>query len=128
MYLCSVKIGVIIIVFVFLFRPVLPVLEYVLNYDYIRTVLCENKAKPKLSCNGKCHLMKQLAKASEQEDTSQKNNKSQVKAEWEFPFFQTNVDENSSPFCQMAYPNSIFSYSNLYQFSAVNSVFHPPAV
>ena len=72
--------------------------------------------------------MKQLAKASEQEDANQKNNKSQVKAEWEFPFLQTNVLENSTPFCQLAFPHSTFSYTNLYQFSAVNSVFHPPAV
>ncbi|WP_353086802.1 hypothetical protein [Flavobacterium sp.] len=122
------KIGVIVIVFVFLFRPVMPVVEYVLNYDYIRTVLCENKAKPKLSCNGKCHLMKQLAEASEQEDTNQKNNKSQVKAEWEFPFMQANVHESSATFVQWADQNSIFSYSNLYQFSSVIGVFHPPTV
>lgn len=122
------KIGVIFIVFVFLFRPVMPVVDYVLNYDYIRTVLCENKAKPKLSCNGKCHLMKQLAKASEQEDSNQKNNKSQVKVEWEFPFMQANVHENSTAFHSMARTISIFSYSNLYQFSAEIGVFHPPTV
>ncbi len=48
-----------------LVKPVLPVVEYMVNYDYISKVLCENKAKPKLKCNGKCHLMKELAKASE---------------------------------------------------------------
>ncbi|MEN9488966.1 MAG: hypothetical protein RL494_1231 [Bacteroidota bacterium] len=48
-------------------KPVLPVVEYVVNYEYISKVLCVNKDKPKLQCNGKCHLMKELAKASENE-------------------------------------------------------------
>lgn len=41
-------------------RPVLPIIEYYANYDYIATVLCENRDKPYLECNGKCYLEKQL--------------------------------------------------------------------
>lgn len=41
-------------------RPVLPVIEYYANYDYIATVLCENKDRPYLDCNGKCYLQKQI--------------------------------------------------------------------
>lgn len=52
-------------VFCLLAKPAFPVLEYVLQYDYISKVLCENKARPEMHCNGKCHLMKELAKASE---------------------------------------------------------------
>lgn len=48
-----------------LIKPILPVVDYIVNYDYIANQLCENKAKPELKCNGKCHLMKELAKASE---------------------------------------------------------------
>lgn len=43
-------------------RPVLPVIEYYANYDYIANVLCENRDKPYLECNGKCYLEKQIAK------------------------------------------------------------------
>lgn len=50
-----------------LVKPVFPVIDYVVNYDYIAKVLCENKAKPELKCNGKCQLMKELAKAAEEE-------------------------------------------------------------
>lgn len=53
------------------FKPVLPVLEYIVFYDYIKTELCENKDKVELQCNGKCHLAKELAKASD----TQKDNK-----------------------------------------------------
>ena len=41
-------------------RPVVPIIEYYANYDYIATVLCENRDKPYLECNGKCYLEKQL--------------------------------------------------------------------
>lgn len=37
-----------------------------INYDYIVNVLCENKDKPQMQCNGKCYLAKQLAKESKQ--------------------------------------------------------------
>ena len=50
-----------------LLKPILPVVEYVVNYEYISKVLCVNKDKPMLHCNGKCQLMKELAKASENE-------------------------------------------------------------
>ena len=45
-------------------RPVMPIIEYYANYDYIATVLCENRDKPALGCNGKCYLEKQLKKVN----------------------------------------------------------------
>ncbi|RPD98653.1 hypothetical protein EGM88_05535 [Aureibaculum marinum] len=45
-----------------LIRPIVPVIEYVVDYDYIATVLCINKEKPELQCNGQCHLSKKIAK------------------------------------------------------------------
>lgn len=44
--------------------------DYVLNYDYISKVLCINRDKPEMKCNGKCHLAKQVAK---QDETERKN-------------------------------------------------------
>ncbi|MGX1023131.1 hypothetical protein [Psychroflexus sp. MBR-150] len=46
--------------FVAMIRPAQPVLNYILNYDYIVNVLCINRDKPKLNCNGKCYLMKMI--------------------------------------------------------------------
>ena len=43
-------------------RPLVPIIEYHANYEYIATVLCENRDKPYLECNGKCYLEKQLKK------------------------------------------------------------------
>ena len=36
-----------------------------LNQTYIAEVLCINKDKPEMGCNGKCHLNKQLKKKAE---------------------------------------------------------------
>ena len=52
-------------------RPVMPVINYYINYDYIVAELCENKAKPVLKCNGKCHLTKELKKANNGVDQTQ---------------------------------------------------------
>lgn len=45
-----------------LVQPAIPILEYLINYDYIVSELCENRDKPILSCNGKCYLGDQLEK------------------------------------------------------------------
>lgn len=60
-----------------LLKPVFPVLEYAVNYNYIVTELCENKETPELECYGKCHLAEELAKASEN-DTTESNEKKVV--------------------------------------------------
>lgn len=52
------------------------VVSFKLNQEYIAKYLCENKAKPKLQCNGQCQLKKQLKKVEKEEErqlpTSQK--------------------------------------------------------
>ncbi len=45
-----------------LVQPALPVLEYLINYDYIVNELCENRDKPIMTCNGKCYLGGQVEK------------------------------------------------------------------
>jgi len=53
---------------IMLVRPLWPIAEYVMNYDYISNVLCENKDKPLLNCDGKCYLAEMLAKESQQNE------------------------------------------------------------
>ncbi|MUH36131.1 hypothetical protein D9O36_09780 [Zobellia amurskyensis] len=57
---------VLFVAFIMMVKPLWPVAEYIANYDYIKNVLCENKDKPMLNCDGKCYLAKQLAKESEE--------------------------------------------------------------
>lgn len=49
-------------------RPALPFIEYWVNYDYIVNELCENKDKPTMHCDGKCHLNKELSKSNNSSD------------------------------------------------------------
>ncbi|MCB0276693.1 MAG: hypothetical protein KDI06_17885 [Calditrichaeota bacterium] len=51
-------------------KPFFPLLDYYLNYDYIATVLCINRDKPALKCDGKCHLKKELLEANDPEPVS----------------------------------------------------------
>ncbi|WP_250253705.1 hypothetical protein [Chryseobacterium sp. Marseille-Q3244] len=46
------------------FRPLIPLVEYAVNYNYIVNTLCVNKSKPEVHCNGKCYLSKELAKTT----------------------------------------------------------------
>lgn len=108
-------------------KPVLPVLEYMLHYDYIVKELCENKAKPEMKCNGKCHLMKELAKASDNESPTSESKKTSHQ-EYEVLFLEefTTVVILNLNFSIQKETNS--NYSNLYFHQISNAVFHPPTV
>lgn len=115
---------VFIVVLMVLLKPVFPVVEYIVNYDYIAKVLCENKAKPALKCNGKCHLMKQLAKESESEKPLFPNKKAPQEVE---VLFYQNIDFQCCNVFPVAVATSTTSNCiNLYSFEEINVIFHPP--
>lgn len=47
-------------------------LKFKLNQEYIAKVLCVNKSKPQMKCNGHCYLMKQYKKAQTEEQATKK--------------------------------------------------------
>ncbi|MET3034983.1 hypothetical protein ABXT08_02660 [Chryseobacterium sp. NRRL B-14859] len=61
----------ILIIFTIAIRPVLPLINYAVNYDYIVKNLCENRNIPQSTCKGKCYVKKELAKTEKQSNTSQ---------------------------------------------------------
>ena len=63
-------------IFYLVFKPLIPVLDYAVNYNYISEELCINKNIPVLHCNGKCYLEKELAKNA-QDDAQSSKTKSQ---------------------------------------------------
>ena len=106
-------------------KPILPVLEYAVNYDYIVTNLCENKSKPELKCNGKCHLTKQLAKASESGSENSPEKKISFE-QTEIVFFQ---EIQPIEIRQIYFLNKTSignNYSNLYFYLNDCAFFHPP--
>lgn len=125
LYLCSVKrIAVIIIIILFL-KPIFPVLDYVVNYDYISKVLCINKAKPELKCNGKCHLMKELAKASEDDKTNSTEKKQSTNKLIDL-FVEEQDSFNFAFLIIEIKPVFNSKCRNLYSHLDSYSIFHPP--
>lgn len=103
---------------------------YVLNKDYIVAQLCENKAKPELQCDGKCHLKKVL-QVSKERNTPEPQ-----------PFLPS-LEEIKPPvlFYEQAafhfleapvyytgnlYGNTPFEYAFDYQYMPVFTTFQPP--
>lgn len=109
-----------------LIKPVLPVVDYVINYDYISTKLCENIEKPELKCNGKCHLAKELAKASESEKPLNSDKKQTFKFEIEILFCESISNYNTTTILNFETNESNSFYQNLYFSEVTTSVFHPP--
>jgi len=89
-------------------------------------VLCVNKAKPSMHCNGKCHLMKELAKAADEQ--KQQSEKKSVQQQAEVLFCQAITPLLvPNPFIAETKPVQT-GYCNLYFHMGHTSVFHPPAL
>ena len=124
-YICVVKKILFLLALFMLLKPVLPVVDYVVNYEYITKVLCVNKAKPKLQCNGKCHLMKELAKTSESQ-TPISSNKKIATQELEVLFFEEIKSFKITSLYFEEKQKTISIYSNSYFYLNSVSVFRPP--
>ncbi len=109
-----------------LLKPVLPVLEYVAFYDYFKNELCENKENIELECNGKCHLAKEMAKAS---DFPENGKEKRISVETNIVFYQKITVDVVSEVSFNIYTEKIPSNYNLsYSSLETDSVFHPPIV
>lgn len=124
-YICIVKKILFLLALFMLLKPALPVIDYVVNYEYVSTVLCENKAKPKMECNGKCHLMKELAKSSENEAPISSNKKT-TSQQFEVLFLEEIKSFKITPVYFFETQQTNTEYSNLYFCLNTDSVFHPP--
>jgi hypothetical protein len=120
-----VKKTAIIITFLFLAKPILPLFDYWVNYKYIANELCENQDKPKLECNGKCHLKKELAKAATEESSNSKDKKQVSKQEIEILFYQETFNFESNNISIVSTETSTY-YSNNYFHLNSSQIFHPP--
>ena len=109
---------------VFLFQPLsklLILLDYEVNKATITQNFCENKSKPKLHCNGKCHLKKQLEKEDKKQDSfpTASKEKSEIQFHSSPSVFALTIT------CSEVTPN--FTYLLLYPDTPVYSIFHPPS-
>lgn len=99
--------------------------DYEVNKEYIAKVLCENKKRPMLHCNGKCQLAKKLA--AEEEDAKKSASNS---AAAKMQFSETLFDDcfnNANARLDQNDKNNYHPYYLLVATSKyVPSIFHPP--
>ncbi len=106
-------------------KPFVPLLDYAINYEYIAKELCENKENLVLQCNGKCHLMKEMAKTAEEESPISTDKNNLLK---EIMPLQLNIVEVFSfHFFESDYTQIRTPYSNLYTYILGKGIFHPPS-
>ena len=101
------------------------IIEYNMNRNFIAKNLCINKAKPKFHCNGKCQMMKRLAR---EEKNDSPNNSNLPKITVQEQVFTEKI--NKLTFASLNY--IIVSYNEhpaiLKYDSPVSSIFHPPSI
>jgi hypothetical protein len=93
-----------------------------LNRNYISKNLCENRAKPKLHCNGKCHLMKELKK---EDKTEKSNGSSSRENDFQSQYFQEKSAFDFTPHTTSSPSHAFYLISPVREFTG--SVFHPPS-
>jgi len=111
-----------------LVKPIIPVLEYIVFYDYIKNELCVNKNNKTLHCDGKCHLKKELARASEGSEKQDRNSGRIFSVESNLVFFQELGFLKFSGYLETSLPQAQFHYENLYTHLTTGGVFHPPVL
>lgn len=62
--------GFVVLYLVALCRPVAPLIEFYTRRNYFAQVLCINKDKPEMHCNGSCALAKKLKEANQTENSN----------------------------------------------------------
>jgi hypothetical protein len=85
-------------------------------------VFCENKEKPELACNGKCHLKKIT-------NTTSKENTAPTQIIDFKDVLLYNVELSTCQFDTYSFKlKETFHYKNLYNFKLLETCFHPPNV
>jgi hypothetical protein len=109
-----------------LVKPLWPIMEYVNNYDYIANVLCKNKDKPQLQCNGKCYLAKLLEQKQKEEDKNpfgEQRSKAEVQ---HVVYFESMSQIDLVLQTTTATKNSTFHYQGMIVLLLTTDISHPP--
>ncbi|RFC55397.1 hypothetical protein DXU93_00225 [Brumimicrobium aurantiacum] len=95
--------------------------EYVMDIERFTELYCENKDKPKMKCNGKCHLADQLA-----ENEEKKQNK-EIQTTPEIILFvkELKFEVKHEKGFAVELDNS-FYYKNKLTEGVQSNIFHPP--
>ena len=95
------------------------------NQDFIAKVLCVNKDKPEMKCNGKCHLAKELNKTENKDE----NLPITISNKTEITLFIENQETfQIKPTFGFLTKECFIDEKKDYHSLFINGVFHPPRV
>lgn len=103
------------------FSQAVIVVDYLINTEVITKVFCINKAKPKMHCNGRCYLAKQLKK-----DEDKKSKNFEISAEILVICQSSNLKINDKKVEFPLYRKDTFTYNEPLAFIFSGTIFHPP--
>jgi hypothetical protein len=103
-------------------RPVLPLVNYAINYDYIVKNLCENRSKLQSTCNGKCYVVKELSKTERQSDANQTIKLSSL----DVFLYNDILTFSDSNIFEIINRTTNSNYSDFYTSEYFLQIFHPP--
>jgi len=106
-----------------LLQAYMPHVNYWMNRSYIISELCENRDRPEMDCNGRCHLKKQIETSSEQQDRGSAITEVQLMVEFVQPLF---VLEFKPIIYQANIKYGNHAVEPVVGFSP--SIFHPPQI
>lgn len=106
------------------FRPLVPLVEYAVNYDYISEVLCINKSNPELHCNGKCYLSKEIAKTNDTDSSPLNKTKNSGQKLLDIYILPEITEIRNTD--KISLFDFKFTYKSDYSFLFLNPIFRPP--
>jgi hypothetical protein len=109
----------------YLVLPVIPIVDYLINKDYIAKNLCVNRDKPKSCCKGKCHLVKQLKKTS---SNTENENKDRGKRPQHKELDEFIVKNPCQSILQKAAIDYLILNSSRFQQLSISAIFVPPEI
>lgn len=112
-----------IILVLYIFRPILPYIDYAINKDYIAKNLCIKKDIPNNCCQGKCHLNKQIKKVEETNKTKDNNTNKKIQSKEVNEFISVYI---KLPEIFEVGLNCLFFKNELFTSKFASSIFIPP--
>jgi len=120
----TVSLLFVIIILVQYFTKTWIILSFKMNQDYIAKVLCINKNKPQLHCDGKCILMLKI-RANEENQQKKMPQVLKIQNEISYCLQILNPHQVINLVAEMN-QNLIDGHQNLYKTSFEKSIFRPP--
>jgi len=97
--------------------------EYIMDIEQFTELYCENKEKPELKCNGKCHLADQLA------DSQEEKQDTELQVTSEILLFFADVKLETEEYFNFYIEKNISYYFNTDLTEGIGyTIFHPPQV